>query len=125
VLRQCHIVLSITLLHLVLDFVPAGLERLLDEAARLRASTAADDASSVADRKARSLAMQAKLRDIAEAQVRDLDMLHLMCLTADDGARGEGHLPLDGLGPLYGAASLHAFRAVLIQGYMDTIASAI
>lgn len=47
----------------------AGLERLLDEAARLRSSTAADDALSAADRKARSLAMQAKLRDIADAQV--------------------------------------------------------
>lgn len=54
--------------------LPAGLERLLDEAARLRASTAADDASSAADRKARSLAMQAKLRDIAEAQVCILGM---------------------------------------------------
>lgn len=42
---------------------------MLDDAARLRASTAADDATATADRKARSLAMQAKLRDIAEAQV--------------------------------------------------------
>lgn len=41
----------------------------MDEAARLRSSAAADDATSAADRKARSLAMQAKLRDIADAQV--------------------------------------------------------
>lgn len=48
---------------------------MLDEAARLQASNAVGDATSAADRKARSLAMQAKLRDIAEAQVRTLKLV--------------------------------------------------
>jgi len=49
-----------------------GLERLLDEAARLRAAATADEATSAAERKARSLAMQSKLRDIADAQAAEI-----------------------------------------------------
>jgi hypothetical protein len=44
---------------------------MLDEAARLR-TAAASDATAAADRTARSLMMQSKLRDISEAQAAEI-----------------------------------------------------
>lgn len=45
---------------------------MLDEAARLREAAVSSDASLSADRVARSLMMQSKLRDIAEAQAGEI-----------------------------------------------------